>query len=400
MVEIKELEVPAKYEVETKIPDSTIQHKEITEQQKLKVQSQSPKSPHKKYDLDKGDTFQGEVRINSNSMLKGTFKVKNILPTSDDKKDKNKGYRLSIEDEFGTTIRTFRNKIDVTKNPEQIQKEERIKKEQEEEKRIKEQIEAEEKEKAKIEQEKYEKGRIKTKEYHEQLEALVLAGITNIWMVGPAGCGKTTMANNLAKTLKYDFYSISCGIGTSSAEFIGYKYPQRESTDFAKYFSKPSIILIDEFTALDASVAQILNAALANGYINTTTGKVYRHKDCIIIATSNTFGQGANRQYVANNQLDASTIDRFIGGMIEVDYSVPYESKFNPDVVNYVWNLRNIIKQNNLRRVASTRMIIEGEKLKKAGITDWKDILISNWTEAEKLMLQSKSTLLDKFSKN
>lgn len=238
----------------------------------------------------------------------------------------------------------------------------------------------------------------------QQLERLVNAGIINIWMVGPAGCGKTTMGTDLSKKLNRPCFIQSCGIGTSAAEFIGYKYPTREATEFSKYYSQPSVIIIDEFTALDPAVAQIVNSALANGYIQTTTGQVFRHPECIIIATSNTFGTGASRQYVANNQLDASTIDRFVGGIIEVDYSSKYESQFDSEVVAYVNKIRNIIKHHDIRRVASTRMIITGCKLKNAHMSDWKDLLIVNWTKAEKELikqfLESEDIKGVKFSKN
>lgn len=233
-----------------------------------------------------------------------------------------------------------------------------------------------------------------------QLKKIIEAGIRNVWMVGPAGCGKSTMARNVAKELDVPYLCISCGIGTSATEFVGYKYPNRESTKFAEYYAKPSIILIDEMTALDPAVGQVLNAALANGEIETTTGLVCRHPECIIIATSNTFGNGASRQYVANNQLDASTIDRFIGGIIEVNYSIAYESQYDTDVVNYVWKLREIIKECNLRRIASTRMIQSGHVMKKAYFKNWKDMLITNWTDSEKEMVHKQlveNTTVSKF---
>ena len=197
------------------------------------------------------------------------------------------------------------------------------------------------------------------------------------------------MTRQVADTLGLPYICISCGIGTSSTEFVGYKYPNRESTKFAEYYAKPSIILLDEFTALDPAVAQICNAALANDEIETTTGTVYRDPNCIIIATSNTYGSGASRQYVANNQLDASTIDRFIGGIIEVNYSDEYESQYDYTVVQYVNTLRNIIKEYDLRKIASTRMIQAGCKLKSNFIKNWKELLISNWSDNEKKIVQT-----------
>lgn len=226
-------------------------------------------------------------------------------------------------------------------------------------------------------------------EPEDKLKKLIEAGMRNLWMVGPAGCGKSTMTRNIATSLDIPYLCISCGIGTSATEFTGYKYPTRESTKFAEFYSKASIILIDEMTALDPAVGQVINAALANGEIETTTGLVTRHPDCIIIATSNTFGNGANRQYVANNQLDASTIDRFIGGIVEVDYSKSYELQYDKEVVTFVWNLRSKITELNLRRIASTRMIQSGTVMKNAFFKNWKDILLTGYTKQEKDMILS-----------
>ena len=228
----------------------------------------------------------------------------------------------------------------------------------------------------------------------EKVRRTIKSGINNIWMVGPAGCGKSTIARNVAAELEMPYLCISCGIGTSAVEFVGYKYPHRESTKFSEYYQKPSVILIDEMTALDPAVAQVINAALANNEIETTTGLVQRHPDCIIIATSNTFGAGASRQYVANNQLDASTIDRFIGGIIEVDYSLEYEMQYDLEVVEHVHFLREVCQKYDIRRIASTRMIQAGHRLKNAFFKDWREQLVVNWSVSEKKILQQ--ALLDK----
>jgi len=229
---------------------------------------------------------------------------------------------------------------------------------------------------------------LKSLQPEDRLRKMVDAGMKNIWMVGPAGCGKSTMARNLAIALDLPYLCVSCGIGTSATEFIGYKYPTREATRFGEFYGKPSVILIDEITALDPSVAQILNSALANDEIETTTGLVSRHNNCIIIATSNTFGFGCDRQYVANNQLDASTIDRFVGGILEVTYSSEYEKQFDSEVVEYVNTLRKFIKEMDIRKVVSTRLIQAGHKLKRSYFIDWKELLILNWSNNEKESLK------------
>lgn len=220
----------------------------------------------------------------------------------------------------------------------------------------------------------------------ELLKAMIDAGILNIWLVGPAGCGKTTIGDQAGKDLDLPVTVVPCGAGTSATTFLGYKYPERESTPFVSAFSQPGIIVLDEFTALEAQVAQIVNGALANNELSATTGTFKRHPECVIIATSNTFGHGADRMYVSNNQLDSSTIDRFSGGIIEIDYSKEYESQYDKEVCEYVWKLRDVIQRNGLRKVASTRAIIAGEKLKAASLP-WRDILTANWTTDEKALV-------------
>lgn len=294
-------------------------------------------------------------------------------------------YKFTLCSENGTKYKTSKSGIHLRDYSDLQSKLEELRKAVEEAEKLEEEKKKKEEEKRKAEEEFKAKAiAFAELEPEEKLLKTIESGVTNIWMVGPAGCGKSTIARNVAKQLNLPYLCISCGIGTSATEFVGYKYPERESTKFSEYYNKPSVILIDEFTALDPAVAQVCNAALANGEIETTTGLVHRHPECIIIATSNTFGNGADRQYVANNQLDASTIDRFVGGIIDVNYSDKFESQYDEEVVSYVNTLRRIIKDEQLRRIASTRMIQAGHTMKNNYFADWKDRLIINWSDNEK----------------
>ena len=332
-------------------------------------------------ELEVGDQFFGSITTTKKNEAGKKSRYKLIDYWKVIKKEKNEATgntSFTVENLQGEKYKTSPGGINM-QNPSEYQ--EKLRK-------LAEKLKAEEEEKKRKAEEEAKMIDMSKLQPHEQLKRLIEAGMRNIWMVGPAGCGKSTMARMTAKELNLPYLCISCGIGTSATEFLGYKYPTRESTKFAEYYAKPSIILIDEMTALDPAVGQVLNAALANDEIETTTGLVSRNPECIIIATSNTFGSGASRQYVANNQLDASTIDRFIGGIIKVDYSVDYESQYDVDVVNYVWKLRECIKACNIRRIASTRMIQSGTRMKKAYFKNWKDMLICNWTDTEREMVK------------
>lgn len=334
-------------------------------------------------DIQPNQKFFGTFRTNTKDpetgksvkqQMKGIFKMIN-----------NAAGKVIVEDEKGNQYKTSRKSIQLLNYEIQAAQIARELAQKEAERKAKEELQKRiEEQKKKDEELKAKQFNFSTLEPAEKLMRTVEAGIRNIWLVGPAGSGKSTMVRNLATTLNLPYLCISCGIGTSATEFVGYKYPQREPTKFGEYYSKPSVILIDEFTALDPAVAQVCNAALANDEVETTTGLVHRHPECIIVATSNTFGNGADRQYVANNQLDASTIDRFVGGIIEVDYSAKFEAQYDIEVVDYVNQLRNIIKQYDIRRIASTRMIQAGHNLKHQYFADWKDRLIINWTNSER----------------
>lgn len=397
----QKLKDPKDLTTETQDTDASeaTEHDEQIENQEDNIYEDSTLVNHNTdiHNLKPGDRFYGSIKYNNSKGKQQAQQGIFLVLTSEVKGKRGQSREYTITNCTGQEYKVCSGAIKIA-NITDLKKKKQIEKKALEQfgskteikellNKLKKEFEKKEKEE-KEEKEKEELKKIQfsfsSLEPEDKLKNLIKAGMNNIWMVGPAGCGKSTIARNTAKELDVPYLCISCGIGTSATEFTGYKYPTREATKFAEFYAKKSIILIDEMTALDPSVAQVINAALANGEIETTTGTVLRHPECIIIATSNTFGNGADRQYVANNQLDASTIDRFTGAIIEVDYSVKYESQFDHEVVNYIYLLRNCIKINSLRRIASTRMIQAAEKMKKVGMLDWKDMLIINWSDTEK----------------
>ena len=223
----------------------------------------------------------------------------------------------------------------------------------------------------------------------DRIEALIKAGIQQLLIVGPAGCGKTTCATLAADALGRDCTLIPCNLGTPAYTFTGRRHPISgafEPTEFTEAYKgngKGSIIILDEVDKLDPSTAAAVNASLANGHLATPDGPIPRHPDTVVIATANTWGNGADRQYCGSNQLDAATLDRFAGGRLDADYDPDFESQYDREVVSYCNRVRKHIKARQLRRICSTRMIQACDKLKAAGV-DWKLQVTADWSLSER----------------
>lgn len=212
---------------------------------------------------------------------------------------------------------------------------------------------------------------------HKNFEILlktVAAGLP-ILMVGPAGTGKTHSAQLASEALGLDFYSISVGSQTSKSDLIGYMAAGGNYIDtaFRRAYELGGVFLLDEADAGNSNVLILLNAALSNGYMSFPDKMVQAHEDFRLIASANTFGTGANRQYVGRNQLDAATLDRFATILWEIDERVEAAlagttaaGKKWLKVVRAV--RRRAIDELDLRVVISPRAVQRGAKLLAAGI--------------------------------
>lgn len=153
----------------------------------------------------------------------------------------------------------------------------------------------------------------------------VNAGL-NVLLVGPAGCGKTHMAEDVAKTLGLPFRFT--GAVSSEYKLLGFITAQGAlvRTEYREAYENGGVFLWDE---LDASSAQALlsfNAGLANGHQDFPDKVVDQRKSFRAIASANTYGHGADRMYIGRNQLDAASLDRFY--VVNMDYDEQLEQAF------------------------------------------------------------------------
>jgi hypothetical protein len=205
----------------------------------------------------------------------------------------------------------------------------------------------------------------------------------NILLVGPAGSGKTHLAGQVAQALGLPFAHIACSAGMSEGQLTGRLLPVGDGgrfeyvrSEFVKCYEEGGVFLFDEIDAADANTLLVLNAALANGRMalpnRPDNPEAVKHPEFVCVAAANTFGTGADRQYVGRNQLDESTLDRFRIGQVEVDYDPDVEADLCPTdgLRGRLQGYREAIRANRLRRVVSTRFLRDAFVMTQAGDTD------------------------------
>lgn len=214
--------------------------------------------------------------------------------------------------------------------------------------------------------------------YHYRTENVIRKCALNhpVMMVGPAGCGKTTIGQHAAQALNLPFYITSTINDTHELTGFMDGYGKYHSTPFRAAFEFGGVWIADEIDAWDASALLAANAALANGYsvFPDNPAPVARHPNFRMVATANTFGNGADRVYIGRNELDAASLDRF--AFVTVDYDLNLERAFsngNSKWLDHVWQTRKTVMEKNIRHVVSTRAIIMGSAALASG-DEWSDV--------------------------
>lgn len=241
---------------------------------------------------------------------------------------------------------------------------------------------------------------------HNQFETLlgICRSGLNAYLVGPAGSGKTTAAEQVAKALGLPFFFT--GAITSEFKLTGFIDANGRviCPAFRKAYEYGGVFLFDEIDASMPQAVLAFNAAIANNMMDFPDKTVPKHKDFYCVAAANTYGQGADRVYVGRNQMDGATIDRF--AFVDWGYDEALEKVLagedQSDWVAYVQKVRRAVSEHKIRHVVSPRASINGGKLLRNGmkraqveaITLWKGLDAETVKKIRQAVGQYKEALL------
>lgn len=188
-----------------------------------------------------------------------------------------------------------------------------------------------------------------------------------VFLTGPAGSGKNVLCKQVAKALGLDFYFSNAV--TQEYKITGFTDANGvfHESQFYKAFKNGGLFMLDEMDASIPEVLVILNAAIANRYFDfpAPIGYVEAHPNFRVIAAGNTFGHGADYEYVGRNQLDMASLDRF--AMVRIGYSKQIEmgvANQDAHLVDFAEAFRKSAEKAGIKTLVSYRSIGRIAKLK------------------------------------
>lgn len=205
---------------------------------------------------------------------------------------------------------------------------------------------------------------------HSKFDTVVkfVANNEPVFLTGAAGTGKNVLCQQVAKALGLNFYFSNAV--TQEYKITGFTDAMGvfHESQFYKAFKNGGLFMLDEMDASIPEVLVILNAAIANRYFDfpAPIGYVEAHPDFRVVAAGNTFGLGANYEYVGRNQLDMASLDRF--AVVKIDYDRNIEMSVangNTELVDFAEDFRKAASEAGVRFIISYRAIGRIAKLEK-----------------------------------
>ena len=179
-----------------------------------------------------------------------------------------------------------------------------------------------------------------------------IAARNNVYLYGPAGTGKTYIAEVIAEMLGWELITVTCNQFTSPLNLIGGQtiegyqkglleraWGNLDSVNGQRVAG--NVLLLDELPKLDPNTAGVMNDALAKVKrqkgIENGRGQKIEMGNCFIVATGNVKLNEQDEDYVANFKQDLSLQDRFVGSCYPILVQYGYQVKDIMKGFLYIW---------------------------------------------------------------
>jgi DNA polymerase III delta prime subunit len=212
--------------------------------------------------------------------------------------------------------------------------------------------------------------------YLPDVVKLVASG-ENVCLVGPAGCGKTQLAFQVAESLGLEFYTINFTSGASESWLLGRHTPTGYvPASLTIATKKRALFFADEMDAADPNVTICINTMLDAGVLyNPINGETIKlHPEFRFLAAANTALRGADAVYSGRNRQDGAFRDRFV--LFGIDYVDTIDSHVCPeeDLRKIFQKARKKLKEANSSEFLSSRALRKAYTMTRIGF-DLKKII-------------------------
>lgn len=155
------------------------------------------------------------------------------------------------------------------------------------------------------------------------------SGFSMVWLAGPAGTGKTTLARQIAARLGREFFRINFTRDTEAVSLLGCTVPSKDGgvvwqdgplTKALRVHG--AVILLDEVSVAGPGALAVLHSILEpGGSVTLENGEtVVLGADTIVLAADNTAGHGdSSGLYAGTGLMNRALMDRF-GAIVPVDW--------------------------------------------------------------------------------
>ena len=207
---------------------------------------------------------------------------------------------------------------------------------------------------------------------HKQLPLLadLVANRIDSYLGGPAGGGKNTACEQVARAAGLSFHTLQLSKLSLRSDLVGYVRPMdgvRVETAFSVAYEKGGLFAADELDNWNAGVLTSINSALANGFYTFPWGEVKRHPEFVFVGLGNTIGMGATANYSERTALSGASRDRLVFIDWKVDQKLERKLTDNDEWVSFVIACRKLNDNAGGQLLITPRATIQGTALLKLG---------------------------------